>query len=408
MNKKKLLFLSQAYPYPADGGGKIKTLNSLKTLAKKFDVYAIFISEKNPSKSELDYIKSLGVYKIKVFFNPGILDSVKDNYLHLFTNFVRLKPHYVFQYTYKLAFKFINKVINQFVPDIIHIDHINIAQYLPQQKRQTWILEHHNLEFYLLWTRFIHSSKLSRKLYLLIESTLTFLFEYKTIRKFDHIFTISEQERIRSEKFFNIDNISSQPLVYKVENIKKIKTKSPNILFIGGLGWPPNEDAVEWYINTMFANILKKVPNAEFHIVGNNNPELSKRLPKSKNIILHGYQKDLTKFLKRATIFVLPFRMGGGVRIKSLTALSSGIPIVSTKLGVEGLDLINKKHYLEANNETDFSKQVVKLIKSEKLLCEISKNQIDYLKNKHSEKENSKWLKEYQKCVNSAEHIQLS
>ena len=69
MNKKKLLFLSQAYPYPADGGGKIKTLNSLKTLAKKFDVYAIFISEKNPSKSELDYIKSLGVYKIKVFFN---------------------------------------------------------------------------------------------------------------------------------------------------------------------------------------------------------------------------------------------------------------------------------------------------------------------------------------------------
>jgi glycosyltransferase involved in cell wall biosynthesis len=399
VKKQKILFISQVYPYPADGGGKIKTLNSIKTLAKHYEVYAIFISEKKPNKKELEYLKNLGVKKIKVFFNSYILASVKDDYLHLFKNFLRLNPHYVFQYTYKPAFGFIKNTIASFKPDVIHIDHINIAQYLPKQKKQTWILEHHNLEFYLLWTRFIHSNKWTRKLYLLIESTLTFLFEIKSIRRFDHVFAISPEEAERTKKFFRINNVSAQPLVYPTAKLTKTKTKTPYILFIGGLGWPPNEDAAEWFINKMFPLVLAKHPTAEFHVVGKDNPVLTKRLPNNNQLFLHGYQKDLKPYLKKADIFVLPFRMGGGVRIKSLTALSAGIPIVSTPLGVEGLKLKKNKQYLEAKTEKDFAKQVCKLIKSKKLQAGMSVNQIKYLKENHSEKENNKWIMEYAKLV---------
>ncbi|GIK84393.1 MAG: glycosyl transferase family 1 [Patescibacteria group bacterium] len=393
--RKKILFLSQVYPYPADGGGKIKTLNSLKTLAKDFDVYAIFISEKKPLKKDIEYLKKIGVKKIKVFYNLKILASVKDDYPHLIMNFLKLRPHYVFQYTFAPAFSYIKNAVSSYKPDIIHIDHINIAQYLPKEKNEVWILEHHNLEFYLLWTRFLYSSKWSRKLYLLIESVLTYLFESKKIKQFDFVFTISQEEAERSKRFFGIRNVSAQPLVYPTITIKKKLSLNPHLLFIGGLGWPPNEDAIEWFINQMFPIILEKIPNVELHVVGKDNPILTHRLPKHTNIFLHGYQKDITPFLQKADIFILPFRMGGGVRIKSLTALSAGVPIVSTKLGVEGLKVKNNTHYLEANTEIDFANSVITLLKSKKMQDKMSKNQTEYLTENHSKKLNRKWLDEY-------------
>lgn len=398
-SNRKILYLSQVFPYLDDGGGKIKTLNSLRALAKKFDVYAVFISEKNPTRNEINYLKSLGIKKVKVFFNQKILDSVKDDYPHLFKNFLMLNPHYVFQYTHKPAFSFIKNAIESFKPDVIHVDHINISQYLPKEKKCVWILEHHNLEFYLLWTRFLHSSKWSRKLYLLIESTLTYLFETRSIKKFDYVFTISEQEKQRVKKFFKISSISAQPLVYPTSKLKRNESKSKKILFIGSLGWPPNEDAVEWFINKMFPKIVKKVPSAELHVVGKNNQELVKRLPKHQQIFLHDYQKNLNPFLKSAHVFILPFRMGGGVRIKSLTALSAGIPIVSTKLGVEGLSMKKNLHYLEANSETGFANQVIKLLKSKNLRERMSKKQIEYLRQNHSRRENTKWVSDYESVV---------
>jgi polysaccharide biosynthesis protein PslH len=399
---KKILYISQVFPYPDDGGGKIKTLNSLTALAKKYEVYAIFISEKKPTKKDLNYLKKIGVKKIKVFFSAQILDSVKDDYHNLIKNFAKLNPHYVFQYTYKPAFSFIKKAIKTYKPNIIHIDHINISQYLPKNKNEVWILEHHNLEFYLLWTRFIHSNKWSRKLYLLIEATLTYLFERKNIKKFDHVFAISDPESKRIKKFFKIKNVTAQPLVYPVFRFKKNKNKNKKILFIGGLGWPPNEDAIEWFIKKMFPKIIKHIPKIELHIVGKNNPVLTKRLPKHKQIIFHDYQKNLRSFIKEATCFILPFRMGGGVRIKSLTALSAGIPIVSTPLGVEGLNLQKNKHYLEANSETEFAEQVIKLIEKKILQKKISIKQVEYLKTYHSKKENNKWLQNYELAVISA------
>jgi glycosyltransferase involved in cell wall biosynthesis len=184
-------------------------------------------------------------------------------------------------------------------------------------------------------------------------------------------------------------------LIQPILKIKKEKHKNPIILFIGSLIWPPNEDAVEWFSKKIFPKILIKIPNAEFHVVGKKKPEVINLLPKHPQIIIHGFQKNLNPYLKKADIFVLSFKMGGGVRIKSLTALSAGIPIVSTKLGVEGINLINNTHFLEANSETEFAEKVIKLLKSKVMQKQMSNNQKDYLKKFHSPKENLNWIKKY-------------
>ena len=386
------------YPYPPDGGGKIKTLNTIKTLAKEFEIYAIFVSEEQPSKKELCELEKLGI-KIKVFYSDRILASVKDDYPNLLRKFLIGIPHYVFQYSHPEAANYIQEVINNFKPDIIHIDHLNIAQYLPKEKDQIWILEHHNVEAYLYWTRLLHSRKLTRKLYLLIEMILTYLYEWKTLPLLDHIFTISEIESKRTQKLFGVKKVSAQPFVYPVLTMKRRDNIKPYILFIGNLGWPPNEDAVEWFLKQILPDITKQVPNVEFHVVGKRQPDYEKHWPKPKNLFLHGYQKSLTPFLRNARVFVMPFRMGGGMRIKSLTALASGLPIITTPLGVEGLHVIDKQEVLIAKTEKEFAKLVAEALNSKQLRNKLSNNASQYIQKNHGSSLNNLFLKKYDAVV---------
>ncbi len=396
--KKKILYLSQMYPYPPDGGGKIKTLQTLRALAREYEVSAVFVSETKPTEQELNELTKLGI-KVKVFYSDKILASVKDDLVDLSWHFIRGIPHYVFQYTHEPAFPFIKEAIVEFRPDIIHVDHLNMAQYLPNEKRQIWILEHHNVETYLYWTRFLYSRKLTRKLYLLIEMILTFFYERKTLGLFDHVFAISREEEARLRNIFRITNTSTQPLVYPINPIRREPVNHPYILFIGNLGWPPNEDAVEWFLREIFPTVLKKLPDAQFHVVGKRQPRYEKNWPVLPNVFLHGYQKNLDPFLVNAHVFVMPFQMGGGMRLKSLTALAAGVPVISTPLGVEGLAVRDGKEVLLARSASEFAGAVVTLLGSPQLQSALSLQGNRYLKKYHGGKKNKHFLATYQAVI---------
>lgn len=396
--KKRILYLSQLYPVPPDSGGKIKTLATLMALSKIYQIFAIFISEEKPQPEDIRVLAKLGI-KVKLFYSSQILASVKDDLRGLFWHIIRGIPHYVFQYTHPPAFPYIQKIIIEYKPDIIHVDHLNMAQYLPKVKNQVWILEHHNVESYLYWTRFLHSAKLTRKAYILIEMILTYIFEWRTLRWFNHIFAISEVETERIKRLFGVHNVSTQPLVYPILRIKKKLSEKPYILFIGTLRWPPNEDAVEWFIKEILPRIKLVFPAVEFHVVGRRFAELEKRLPKLAYIYLHGHQVSLTSFLSRAWVFVLPFRMGGGLRLKGLTALAAGLPIVASPLGVEGLHVTDNTHYLVASTPTEFADAVIRVVNSRTLQASLSKYAREYIQIHHDALLNEAFLDTYNKTT---------
>jgi glycosyltransferase involved in cell wall biosynthesis len=135
------------------------------------------------------------------------------------------------------------------------------------------------------------------------------------------------------------------------------------------------------------------------HVVGklhNNVTDVLNNSPLKKNIILHGYQKKLRSFLSAADMFVLPFRMGGGVRLKALTAMSAGLPVVSTSVGVDGLDVTPNKEYILANAAEKFAQEVVKLITNTQKRISLSKNALKYMEMNHSLKQNAVFLTDYE------------
>ena len=128
-------------------------------------------------------------------------------------------------------------------------------------------------------------------------------------------------------------------------------------------------------------------------------PKISEPIKANKNVIFYGHQKNIDHYLAKSKVFVLPFQTGAGVRLKSLTALQNGIPIVSTKMGVDGLKLTEQQHYLLAKTEKEFAQQVIKLLKNKELRKKISSAQKRYFLQNHSKKNNKLFLESYLKIL---------
>lgn len=397
--KKKLFFISQCFPLPLDGGGKIKTFNTLQTLSKEYQIFAVFISERKAQKEDLKKFKELGI-KVKVFKAVGMSESIKKNYWRLIWNYLQFRPHFVYQYRYPPAVVYIKNKIKNWQPDIIHVDHINTSQFLPNRKflnkvlakDYKLVLENHNVDHLMFKSRFYETKKLIRKVYLFLEGSLNYLYGRVNYPRYDLVLSISESESKYLRKYCK--RVLNQRLIYPLRKVKTNKNKVYDLLFIGHLEWPPNEVALLWFGGKILPLIREEFPNLKLHIIGKENPRLES-LKNNENIVFHGYQKSLNQFLAKSKIFILPFHTGAGVRIKSLTALQNGIPMVSTSLGVDGLKLVDGEDFLLANTEEEFAKKIIKLIKDKKLRDRISKNAMNFFEKNHSVKKNKDFLVQY-------------
>jgi polysaccharide biosynthesis protein PslH len=114
-------------------------------------------------------------------------------------------------------------------------------------------------------------------------------------------------------------------------------------------------------INNIFPHVQAQFPDACLFIVGEHLPSNLVRVP-NKNVILTGYVPDVKTYLDRATLVVVPLRLGGGMRVKVLEALAAGKPIVASSRAVEGLRLVNGEQALLADDDDEFSRAIIDLL----------------------------------------------
>ena len=156
-----------------------------------------------------------------------------------------------------------------------------------------------------------------------------------------------------------------------------------NIMFLGGFDHLPNVDAVKYFVQEIFPSIKREIPDIKFYIVGSNPPKEIELL-NSDDTIVTGYVKDLAPYFENFRALVAPLRYGAGVKGKIVEAMAHGLPVVTTSIGAEGMDLTDGENILTADNPEEFARKVVILYNDGTLWNKLSDNSLRTIDNKFS------------------------
>ena len=190
--------------------------------------------------------------------------------------------------------------------------------------------------------------------------------ELKTMARSDLVFVPSIVEK----NILDASNIGVpidvMPYMIDIDAPTAPYSNAGDIVFLGGFGHRPNVDAVLWFTKEIFPLICSQHPKAHFVIVGAKPPPEVLEL-QSKAIDVLGRVEDLRPVFSNASVFVAPLRYGAGVKGKIYTALSFGIPVVSTPVGEEGIGLLPGHNVLIAETADAFADAVLKILKDKSL-----------------------------------------
>jgi len=138
--------------------------------------------------------------------------------------------------------------------------------------------------------------------------------------------------------------------------------REPTIVFVGTMDYKPNVDAAFWLAKEIFPAIARRVPEARLLLVGHDSRHRLRPLADGRRIVATGSVADVAPLVGEAAVSVAPIRAGSGTRIKILEALALGVPVVSTTLGAEGLDLVPGREIVLADAPGAFAEAVVRLL----------------------------------------------
>lgn len=224
------------------------------------------------------------------------------------------------------------------------------------------------------------------------EAEKTKQLELELIRKSDLSLVVSQFEfeiLKKEDSSLQIEIVSN---IHIVQGFKKSFRERENILFLGNFEHIPNLDGIKWFLQEIYPSIRSKIPNLILYIVGN---DPSNELIKfsSKDIVVTGYVQDVEPFFSNCRVFVAPLRYGAGVKGKINHSMSYGLPVVTTSIGAEGMDLVDGKNALISDHPIEFARKVVNLYYDPELWELLSLNSIQNVLDNFSYEKTKKFLR---------------
>ena len=164
-----------------------------------------------------------------------------------------------------------------------------------------------------------------------------------------------------------------------------------DLLFVGGFGHPPNEDAMRWFVGDILPLLRQKEPDLRVHIAGDISAEARHTLAQP-GVVIHGRVDDLSALMHECKISVAPLRFGAGVKGKVNMAMSYGLPVVVTSIAAEGMHLMDGKNALIADSAIAFANAVLRLYRDEALWMHLSDEGMTNVRNHFSPEEAKRTL----------------
>ena len=344
-----------------------------KNIAEKHQVTLLSFlwnDQQVPAAKELEkYFHKVITVKIK---KPSKLRFLQESISNIFS-FSPLVIHKYFSNEMKNR---LIELLNEEKFDVIHFDHLHMAQYRIYVKIKITILDEHNIE-YIIWDRYCETeSNFLKKAFLIWQRKKMKDYEKNIVQRFHLCLTVSTQDmQILKTLSPNTDvTVINNGVDINYFRSFKENEEPYSLVFTGSMNWLPNEDAMVYFINDIYPLIKKSVPDVKLYIVGHSPTAKINRITVNQNITVTGLVRDVRPYLNRSQVFIVPLRIGGGTRLKILEAMAMQKPVVSTAIGHEGINILHNENIITADNPEDFANSIINLFNNQQLRNKLGEN----------------------------------
>jgi glycosyltransferase involved in cell wall biosynthesis len=373
----KILFLTPVVPTKTDGK---RPYNFLRYLADEHEVHLICLKMPVQSPTDIRHLQEMGIRVSTIDIMP-----TRSVFNCLFGLPLRkpLRVSWCLNGDFRSA---LEQKLQQMSFDIVHIDRMRMGQYAKYIPFPKIIDFTDSLKLYLdrsiqyrrkIQNRFIDGWErwsipgyerwiLKNVSAALVCSTIDADYFKKDHSKYE---------------FSVIDNAVDIDQFYPKKHEDHYQSKC---IITGTLFYFANIDSVRFYDEDILPTLRKEFPSLETQIIGTRPKKEIKKLDGKKGITICADVPRMEDYLFQDDIYLCPLRVAAGVRNKLLEAMSSGMPIVTTKLGAEGLDVKHEKEVLFAETPDEYVSAVKRLLESKQLCQQLGKNGRRYVEEKHT------------------------
>ena len=314
-----------------------------------------------PDQIELDYLEATQIEAIHLDTSLRKLDALAD----LVTG-----DSYNISRFYSIDFdRILIEVLRERVFDLVIFESLFTAPYLRTVRNYCdgiVLLRAHNVE-HRIWQHLAKETKpLTKRIYLSWLADKLKEYEINAMHDFDCIAAISEDDKKNFQEMGCSVPIQVVPFGLDASELPPAQHGPVSHVFhLGAMDWRPNIQGLEWFTNQIWPLVVERVPKARLHLAGRNFHEHSpwQEIP---NVDVKGEVDDAWDMMTSDGIMIIPLLSGSGMRIKAIEAMAGGRPIVSTSIGVEGIQGTNGKHYHIADTPDAFASRIIELLSNPK------------------------------------------
>lgn len=356
-----ILFLAPRLPLPADTGGKIRTLNILKELAKVNHVHLLCFSFE---QEDQNFVKELELIGITV----GMVSMPETSFFNKITSVLFDPiPFSISKYDLPQMRQAIAKVLKTRSFDAIHIDHLHMGVYRNCFGSIPCFLDEHNVEYKILERCAGVEKSVIKKWIYRNQTAKMMAFESKKIREFSGVFACSSDDQIMLSSLIKNDapvHVIPNGVDTEFFNPTQSNQQENALVFTGSMDWLPNDDAITYFCKEILPLLWQKDHTLKLYVVGKNPSASVKELSgRDKRVIVTGRVDDVRPFVEGSKVFIVPLRVGGGTRLKILEAMAMGKAVVSTRIGAEGIECADGVNIALADTPDDFTNKIIDLLK---------------------------------------------
>ncbi|HPE99490.1 MAG TPA: glycosyltransferase [Bacteroidales bacterium] len=374
MNRPKLFVILPRIPWPLEKGDKLRSYYFVKGLSEYYDITLFALYDERYSNDVLEKIREISAEYH--FFRIHIFSVLFHAILAIFTG----KPFQVAYFTNYRLRRAVRKAAQQQQPRAVFCQLVRTAQYA-RGLDCVKILDYQDT-LSLGMKRRAASATGMQKWFFRSEGKRLMRYEALVSDWFNHMLIITEQDRMELPV--------SDSRVHVIPNGVDTDYYSPvacdeihEMLFVGNMSYPPNINAMEYFVDCVLPGVLEHFPSAEIVIAGAR-PHSRVKILASDHVIVTGWVDDPRDYYQRSAIFVAPMQIGTGLQNKLLEAMAMQRPCITTDLANNALGARHGDEILVAESLDEWIEMIVALLKNKDERNRIAINGRNFVIDKYS------------------------